>query len=231
MRMIVIAGLLLFLCSGSSAQTVVVGGGGVASGTSLPASCAVGDLYFKSDAAAGQNLYGCSAADTWTLEGGSATTTTVFQGLGQGTANGWNLNWVSLLNVTFGTFDATHQTSTLVVTAATTSSQVWANLRVTGTVSSLTYEAQVSSTDTSNPGSVALAYACLADGDDEDNPSQTSLTALTLASMTATRKTYQTTQSVTCSGTTTAPKVLRLYMTFSAPSGGTLILHRAAAIY
>lgn len=45
-------------------------------GTSLPATCTVGtDLYFKTDAIAGQNLYGCTATDTWTLQssGGSAT--------------------------------------------------------------------------------------------------------------------------------------------------------------
>ncbi len=36
-------------------------------GTSLPATCTVGESYFKSDAAPGQNLYGCTAANTWTV--------------------------------------------------------------------------------------------------------------------------------------------------------------------
>lgn len=39
-------------------------------GTSLPGTCTVGDEYFKSDATAGQNLYGCTATDTWTLQAG-----------------------------------------------------------------------------------------------------------------------------------------------------------------
>jgi hypothetical protein len=38
-------------------------------GTSLPGSCAVGQTYFKTDATAGQNTYGCTATDTWTLQG------------------------------------------------------------------------------------------------------------------------------------------------------------------
>lgn len=39
-------------------------------GTSLPAACTVGDQFFKSDATAGQNLYGCTATNTWTLQAG-----------------------------------------------------------------------------------------------------------------------------------------------------------------
>lgn len=35
------------------------------SGTSLPGVCAVGQTYFKTDAAAGQNIYLCTAANTW----------------------------------------------------------------------------------------------------------------------------------------------------------------------
>jgi len=40
---------------------------------SMPTSCAVGQTYFATDAPAGANLYGCSAANTWTSEGGSET--------------------------------------------------------------------------------------------------------------------------------------------------------------
>jgi hypothetical protein len=40
-------------------------------GTVLPATCAPGAMFFKSDALAGSNLYGCAAANTWSLEGGS----------------------------------------------------------------------------------------------------------------------------------------------------------------
>jgi hypothetical protein len=45
-------------------------------GTSLPGTCAVGDQFFKSDATAGQNLYFCTATNTWTQQlnsGGGAT--------------------------------------------------------------------------------------------------------------------------------------------------------------
>lgn len=35
------------------------------SGTALPAVCSVGETFFLTTAAAGQNLYGCTAANTW----------------------------------------------------------------------------------------------------------------------------------------------------------------------
>ncbi|MEN6533615.1 MAG: hypothetical protein ABFD60_12210 [Bryobacteraceae bacterium] len=41
----------------------------VKTGTSLPSTCAVGELFYDTDATAGQNLYGCTATDTWTLQG------------------------------------------------------------------------------------------------------------------------------------------------------------------
>lgn len=34
-------------------------------GTSLPVTCNVGDLYFRSDVTAGGNLYGCAGQNTW----------------------------------------------------------------------------------------------------------------------------------------------------------------------
>jgi hypothetical protein len=39
-------------------------------GTALPATCAVGNMFFKTDAPAGANLYGCSTANTWMVQGG-----------------------------------------------------------------------------------------------------------------------------------------------------------------
>jgi hypothetical protein len=36
-------------------------------GTSLPATCAVGQAFFQTNAAAGLNLYGCTAVNSWTL--------------------------------------------------------------------------------------------------------------------------------------------------------------------
>lgn len=42
--------------------------------TSVPGTCTVGDVYFDTDASAGQNFFGCTATNTWTLLGdGSAT--------------------------------------------------------------------------------------------------------------------------------------------------------------
>ena len=39
-------------------------------GTVLPATCQTGELFFNSASSAGQNLYACTATNTWTLEGG-----------------------------------------------------------------------------------------------------------------------------------------------------------------
>lgn len=40
------------------------------SGTTLPAACSTGDMYFKTDAPSGANVYGCVAQNTWALESG-----------------------------------------------------------------------------------------------------------------------------------------------------------------
>ncbi|HSW65358.1 MAG TPA: hypothetical protein VLH56_18925 [Dissulfurispiraceae bacterium] len=39
------------------------------SGANLPGTCQVGDYFFKTDAVAGQNVFGCTALNTWTLQG------------------------------------------------------------------------------------------------------------------------------------------------------------------
>src|SRR5581483_1662852 len=38
------------------------------SGAGLPASCGLGELYYRQDATPGMNIYGCTAANSWTLE-------------------------------------------------------------------------------------------------------------------------------------------------------------------
>ncbi len=84
------------------------------SGTSLPASCSMGQAYFETNAAAGLNLYGCTATNSWTLLSAgilagdvtgtpSATTVSQIQGRavsstapGNGQALAWNStssNW------------------------------------------------------------------------------------------------------------------------------------------
>jgi hypothetical protein len=40
-------------------------------GTTLPASCSVGETFFKTDAPVGTNWYGCTSANVWTQQGGS----------------------------------------------------------------------------------------------------------------------------------------------------------------
>ncbi|HMF74234.1 MAG TPA: hypothetical protein VK604_01095 [Bryobacteraceae bacterium] len=55
----------------------------VKTGPTLSASCSVGDLFFKTTAVPGQNLFGCTAANTWTLLGAAAVA-----GLGDPGSNG-----------------------------------------------------------------------------------------------------------------------------------------------
>jgi hypothetical protein len=42
----------------------------IKTGTVLPAACVARDMFFKTDAQAGENLYGCTAANTWSVQGG-----------------------------------------------------------------------------------------------------------------------------------------------------------------
>lgn len=77
------------MCGSMAAQTVINGsraisgtwdaGGAMATrpaktGTALPGTCGVGEVFFKTDAPAGQNLHLCSSADVWTaIEGGGSS--------------------------------------------------------------------------------------------------------------------------------------------------------------
>jgi len=45
----------------------------VKAGTSLPATCSVGEFYNKTDAAANAVLYACTATNTWTPQGPGTT--------------------------------------------------------------------------------------------------------------------------------------------------------------
>ena len=42
----------------------------IKTGTALPAACTLGDMYFKTDAPAGQNLYACTGPNTWSAQAG-----------------------------------------------------------------------------------------------------------------------------------------------------------------
>lgn len=41
------------------------------SGTALPSTCSAGEVFWLTSAAPGANVYGCTATNTWTVEGGS----------------------------------------------------------------------------------------------------------------------------------------------------------------
>jgi len=45
----------------------------VKTGTILPSTCSVGDLFFQTSAPAGSNLYGCATANTWTVQSGGGS--------------------------------------------------------------------------------------------------------------------------------------------------------------
>lgn len=51
-------------------------------GITLPVTCSTGEAFFKTDAPAGQNLYGCTATNTWTLQSGA-----ILSGGGAGSPN------------------------------------------------------------------------------------------------------------------------------------------------
>jgi len=57
----------------------------VKTGTTAPATCATGDLFFRTTATPGQNLFGCVAANTWIQLSGGAS-----GGSGSGSATPWN---------------------------------------------------------------------------------------------------------------------------------------------
>ena len=66
-------------------------------GTALPATCSIGASFFKSNAPVGQNLYGCTATNAWTLLG---AVTTVFGRGGGVTAQEGDYSLVQLSDVT-----------------------------------------------------------------------------------------------------------------------------------
>lgn len=68
-------------------------------GTTVPGSCTIGQVFFDTDASSGQNLYGCTAGNTWTLLGdgtGAAGTVTI-----SGTpTTGQSAEWSSSTQIT-----------------------------------------------------------------------------------------------------------------------------------
>lgn len=50
-------------------KSSIEGSGGINSGAGLPSTCEIGEVYFDTAATTGRNVYGCTSANTWTLEG------------------------------------------------------------------------------------------------------------------------------------------------------------------
>lgn len=163
--------------------------------------------------------------------GGSSSTRYNFQGVTQAGVSAWNMNYTALTNMVFASTDATHQRAELVVTANTTGSALLSITPITSTNPSVQFIAEVSSTDGTNTGSMALSYACVAAGSSVDNPTPTSLTAISLTTIASTKSIYTSTQSVTCTGTSSSPADLYVWWTPTAPSGGTLSLLRMSLVY
>ena len=61
-------------------------------GTLVPAACTIGETFVKTDAAAGKNLYVCTAANVWTVQGAEVPDTTGRAGQVL-TNDGSGLNW------------------------------------------------------------------------------------------------------------------------------------------
>jgi len=131
----------------------------------------------------------------------------------------------------WSTVDATNITPMLVVTANTTGSALRQTTPVTSTNPTITFQATVRSTDATNAGSIALAYACVPSGDSVNNPSFTSLTALSLTTIDPDSEAFESAQAVTCTGTAAAPARLITTWTPTAPSGGTLSLISLGMVY
>ncbi len=66
--------IFLFLIAASAWGQQIESRAVMLKGTSLPGSCTVGERFFKTDASAGSNLYGCTTTNNWTvMSGGTGT--------------------------------------------------------------------------------------------------------------------------------------------------------------
>ena len=78
-------------------------------GAGKPSTCTAGEQYFATDATPGQNLFGCTAANTWTLQGGGGggAVSSIFGRSGAITAASGDYN---LSQIASGTLSATSGT-------------------------------------------------------------------------------------------------------------------------
>lgn len=76
-------------------------------GTSLPAVCSVGEVFFKSDALPGNNIYACTATNVWTLQTSPPELPSLLGQSGRVLSNdGTSAQWRSLGGDLAGTPDA-----------------------------------------------------------------------------------------------------------------------------
>lgn len=79
-------------------------------GPSKPSSCTVGEQYFATDATPGQNLFGCTATNTWTLQGGGGgggAVSSIFGRTGPVTAQSGDYNLSQIASGTLSTTGGT----------------------------------------------------------------------------------------------------------------------------
>jgi hypothetical protein len=108
-------------------------------GTTIPATCFAGDIFFKTDATAGSNLYACVALNTWVVQGGS---TVINGGDVSGFTETRTSNTVmttgltaSIVNVKFGTVVqsiASGGTVTLGTSSCAAGGLVWKSITPSG---------------------------------------------------------------------------------------------------
>jgi hypothetical protein len=67
------------------------------SGTALPSTCTVGEMFYLTSAAPGANVYGCASLNAWSLESGGSTLPAVSGNSGKVmTTDGNNFLWTAL---------------------------------------------------------------------------------------------------------------------------------------
>ena len=133
----------------------------IAVGTTLPSTCQVGQLFFNSAAAAGTNLYACTATNVWSLEAGNSG--------GSGSGSGGGASFAAQL----GDFGTTLSSDTLTVGAGCSASTP-CNVRVGNTV----YSFKSSATVTASGSTSGLVFIYI--------DSSGNLTAGSVASLTCT---------------------------------------------
>lgn len=124
----------------------------VKSGTALPASCVVGDIFVNTIAPLGQNLYACIATNVWSFQVGTGGGTLALEsdGIAVGSENTLNLaSGTGILNAvadTGGRFNVTNMIDTAVVETHTTLQSGQDVLCASASNSPVTYTCQMAPT-------------------------------------------------------------------------------------